>query len=213
VADSWYNASRSARLLRGRGVITLMGWETKGAHNLEGLFVGSAKKDVQDQIRHICDRQGQIVALAFRQKSIKPCELIPLRSKTERLITLRRSSLKASGSCAKPLPRKEEQLESFQGLLPERQGQNLVLTVLNVLSSFDSGGPPHLQPLVANPESPKSRLPYRGTSLIKNVLCVLCSLDSGEDHNLEKVFLRGAERDSEQPLNHLLPTYLQKRER
>ena len=32
--------------------------------------------------RHIYDSQGQILALAFEEESLKPCKLSPLRSKS-----------------------------------------------------------------------------------------------------------------------------------
>jgi len=105
--------------------------------------------------------------LGFNSKSLKPLKLFSLRSKTAKRTPLlcvdpgcfltpnetfetqssgptdlrRRiqSTYCVSSNCCYRFRAKREQLEIFEGLLPERRGPNLALTVLYVPDSLDSG--------------------------------------------------------------------------
>jgi hypothetical protein len=66
---------------------------------------------------------------------------IPLRLSLSLSLYLKGASTTRAGGIGGPLPSDamREHLESFRGLLPEGQGQNLALAVLSVAHLFDSG--------------------------------------------------------------------------
>jgi hypothetical protein len=84
---------------------------------------------------HTSDRQGQIMALAVR-----PFSGVPSSLGSDNGDKLSQSRSFPKKKVAIPALVEREQHQSFGGLLPEKQGRNLVLTVLYVPYSLDIGG-------------------------------------------------------------------------
>ena len=80
---------------------------------------------------HIYDSHGQILALAFRQKSLKPCEVFPLRSEADSGFRRNPPSYPSTSG------RRGNHLTGFKDFYLKNgssQGQNLAMTALYVTS-------------------------------------------------------------------------------
>jgi hypothetical protein len=92
-----------------------------------------------ERIWHTQESQGQILALTFRRKFLKICKLFPPHLEAVREILFFERRRHTFKSC-KALHLKEFKgnLKLFKDL-PESHGQNLIVTVLYVPHSLDSG--------------------------------------------------------------------------